>query len=63
MILYACIINSAKKVRKHCIDEGIFQCRFVVEKQGIYQKNDESIRKHLAPFLTELSKGHQSDMV
>ena len=56
-------INSAKKVRKHCIDEGIFQCRFGVEQQGVYQKNDESIRNNLVPFLTELSKGHQSGMV
>ena len=36
-------INSAKKVRKLCIDEVIFQCRFGVEQQGVYQTNEESI--------------------
>ena len=49
-------IHSAKKVRKHCIDEGISQCRFGVEQQGVYQYNDESMRNN----LTNIKK---SDMV
>ena len=63
MVFNASHVNSAKYVRKHCIDEGIFQCRFGVKQQGAYQYNDASMRKDLVPYLTELSKGHQSDMV
>ena len=36
-VLFSVFINLAKKVRKHCIDEHISQCRFGVEPLGVYQ--------------------------
>ena len=45
-------INSAKKVRKHCIDEGIFQ------QQGVYQTNEESITFTYIIFTKILSTVH-----